>query len=72
MFTDACTSKIDTESATSPFPGTTSGRIGGSASLDTVIKKVAEKEGVNPADRTPWPSGIVSRTTEGREGRTVS
>jgi uncharacterized repeat protein (TIGR01451 family) len=32
------------------FPSSTSGRIGGSVSLDTVIKKVAEKEGVNPAD----------------------
>lgn len=32
------------------FPGTASGRIGGEAGLNTLIKKVAEKEGVNPAD----------------------
>jgi uncharacterized repeat protein (TIGR01451 family) len=32
------------------FPPATSGRIGGEVELGTVIKKVAEREGVNPAD----------------------
>jgi hypothetical protein len=32
------------------FPAATSGRIGGEAALNTFVKKVAEREGVTPAD----------------------
>lgn len=32
------------------FPPSASGRIGGEVPLDTVIKRVAEREGLNPAD----------------------